>query len=186
MSDVTDGAAYELDLTAHRFMAVYLHGEIRLPVQLPSFLSFSRPSPGATNYSSSDESVARVDAQGMVTVLRNGQSTITALGTAGSDTHYMLTVKGIRGLEFLARQGSTWQNAVNLCASVGMQLPSQADFALLSSLYGAEFSGLGLPNYPIWGALIGADTAWSYHPHTRQLTAESTDSNTLRQVAGIG
>ncbi|MEA5673584.1 Ig-like domain-containing protein [Pseudomonas sp. MH2] len=177
--------AYEFDLTAQRFTPVYLDGELKLPGELPAFLRFTRAAPGATSYACDDESVATVDDQGQVTALRNGQATITAQSPGGPQS-YVLTVKGIRGLEFLARQGSTWQSADTLCKSVGMQLPTQADFITLQGLYGAQMAGLGLPNYPIWGASLGGGTAWTYDPYTQVLTSESTDVNILRQVAGIG
>ncbi|WP_411384270.1 Ig-like domain-containing protein [Pseudomonas sp. L7] len=177
--------AHELDLTAQRFTPVYLDGELKLPGQLPVFLRFTRIAPGATSYASSDESVATVDNQGQVTALRNGQTTITAQSPGGPQS-YVLTVTGIRGLEFLARQGSTWQSADTLCKSAGMQLPTQADFTKVQGAYGVQMADLGLPNYPIWGAALDGGTAWTYHPYTQVLTSESTDANTLRQVAGVG
>ncbi|MEV5200517.1 Ig-like domain-containing protein [Streptomyces sp. NPDC053720] len=177
---------HTVDLTTRKFAPVYKNGEMRLPKKLPDYLSFSRPADGATGYTSSDESVATVDAQGKVTILRNGKTTVTAQTTAGTKS-YELTVTGIRGLEILSNQAVTWQNAKNLADQLGLDLPGQLDFETIVNLYGAELASvLTPPNAPVWGELLGADTAWTLDPVTLAVTAESTGPNNLRQVAGIG
>lgn len=183
--DISDGFTgnHVVDLSALRLPVFYHNGNIKLPQQLPAQMRFARPLLGAIGYKSSDASVATVDGAGNVSVLRNGSTTITATLTAGSTQQYTLNITGLVGLEILAAS-STWSNAEKLCRSLGMRLPSQSDFALFKNAYGAQL-GQWLPDLAIWGDAIGADSAWTFHPHTAVITGESSKGGVLRQAAGM-
>lgn len=115
--------------------------------------------------------------------LRNGSTTITATLASGSTQQYQLTVTGLVGLEILAAS-STQSSAEKLCKSLGMRMPSKSDFILFKNVYGDQL-GQWLPDLAIWGETIGADSAWTFHPHTAVITGESSKGGVLRQAAGI-
>ncbi|HCL54881.1 Ig-like domain-containing protein [Pseudomonas fulva] len=182
---ISDGftGSHEVDFSAQR-LPVFLHnGKIKLPKQLPAQMKFARPLLGATGYKSSDASVATVDGAGNIGVLRNGSTTITATLASGSTEQYQLTVTGLVGLEILAAS-STRSSAEKLCKSLGMRMPSKSDFILFKNVYGDQL-GQWLPDLAIWGETIGADSAWTFHPHTGVITGESSKDGVLRQAAGI-
>jgi hypothetical protein len=183
--DISDGftGAHVVDLSAQRVPVFYHNGTIKLPQSLPAQMHFARPLAGATGYKSSNASVATVDSAGNVSVLRNGSTTITATLASGDEQQYSLTVTGLVGLEALA-SSATFSNAEKTCKAVGMRMPRQSDFALFKSAYGSQL-GEWLPNLAIWGEAIGADSAWTFHPHTALIVGESSENGALRQVAGM-
>ncbi|WP_252089046.1 Ig-like domain-containing protein [Pseudomonas sp. MWU13-3659] len=175
-----------LDLTGKLRLAVYRNGMMVLPEEGPARapLTFTRQAPGARAYSSLDNSVATVDASGRVTVLRNGQTTITAQLPTGPQS-YVLTVTGLRGIEVVANQGSSWNAASQLCASLGAVLPTKVDFEDLKGDYPGRMRSFGLPAYPIWGESLGAGTSLTFDPRTDAVSSETSDANNLRQVACV-
>ncbi|AIZ32985.1 hypothetical protein DZC75_11510 [Pseudomonas parafulva] len=175
---------HQVDLSRHLYRPLYANGQVRLPKTLPGFVYYERTLPGATAYTSSDPSVATVTQAGRVTLLRNGQSTITAQTPQGAQS-YSLTVTGIRGLEVLSTSAVTWQNAKNLCDSLGMSMPQERDFRAMVEYYGADLPQALDPRAPLWGESLGAGTAVTLNPVTLKITAESTQANNLRQVVGI-
>ncbi|AJQ51045.1 MULTISPECIES: Ig-like domain-containing protein [Pseudomonas] len=183
--DISEGFSgdHVVDLSAQRLPVFYHNGVIKLPQNLPAQMHFARPLTGATGYTSSNASVATVDSTGNVSVLRNGNTTITATLADGATQQYVLRVTGLVGLEMLA-SSATFSGAERLCRGLGMRVPSQSDFALFNSTYGSQMKQW-LPNLAIWGQAIGAGTAWTFHPHTAVITGESTAASALRQVAGM-
>ncbi|MBO9551312.1 Ig-like domain-containing protein [Pseudomonas sp.] len=183
--DISDGftGGHVVDLSAQRVPVFYHNGKIKLPKNLPAQMSFARPLTGATGYKSSNASVATVDSAGNVSALRNGSTTITATLANGDKQQYSLIVTGLVGLEVLA-SSATLNNAEKTCKAVGMRMPRQSDFALFKSAYGNQM-GEWLPNLAIWGEAIGADSAWTFHPHTGVITGEASEKGALRQVAGM-
>lgn len=171
------------DLSERVAPLFYHNGVIKLPHALPSEMQFARPLQNATGYTSSDGSIATVDGAGNVSLLRNGRTTITATLADGTQQQYTLTVKGLTELEVLA-SSATFKGAGTLCKRVGMRLPSHADFALFKSTYGSQL-GQWLPDLAMWGEAIGADSAWTFHPHTAVITGESSAAGIKRQVAGM-
>jgi len=183
--DISDGfsGVHAVDLSAQRLPVFYHNGVIKLPQNLPGQMHFARPLTGATGYTSSNASVATVDSTGNVSVLRNGNTTITATLAGGVTRQYALSVAGLVGLEMLA-SSATFSRAETLCRGLGMRVPSQSELALFKSTYGSQMRQW-LPDLAIWGQAIGANTAWTFHPHTAVITGESTATGTLRQVAGM-
>ncbi|MFR0674134.1 Ig-like domain-containing protein [Enterobacterales bacterium AW_CKDN230030176-1A_HGKHYDSX7] len=183
--DVTDGfsGVHTVDVSSQPVPIFYQNGVIKLPQELPDSMQFVRPLAGATGYESSDESIATVDNTGRVSVLRNGSTTIAATLADGARQQYVLVVRGLIGLEMLA-SSATFDKARTLCRSMSMRMPKQTDFALFKKAYGRQL-GQWLPNVAIWGEAIGADSAWTFHPHTSEITGEPSAKSVLRQVAGM-
>lgn len=175
--------SYSHDLTGKGLVAVYRDGEMLLPRPGPEreAFSFVRQAPGATGYTSSDQSVAVVDGQGRVTVLRNGVATITAQ-VAGQAQAYQLTVLGIHQFEVVASKGVTWDQASGQCATLGAGMPQVLDFNDLKGRFPAQMRTLQLANYPAWGAKVNGQLATTFDPRTDEVTSEKADANTLRQV----
>jgi len=175
--------AVEFDLAPHNYLVAYTHSEARPPAQLPAFTRMQRALPGASGYASSDEKVARVDNLGIVTALCNGVTTITASGAPTGPASYQLTVKGIDELHVLSTD-TNWSGADQLCRDVGLTLPSVADFARLKLFYPLPIGFyLNLPDYPVWGTVIGAGTANTFDLNTG--AAEGMDLTALLQVVGV-
>jgi len=176
------GGAVDFDLSAHNYMVAYTHSEARPPQQQPDFTRMQRVYPGATGYSSSDQKVALVDSNGMVTALANGQSSITASGPSGP-VSYQLTVKGIDEFHVLS-SAADWAGADQLCRDTGLTLPTLADFSRLTSFYPLPIGFyLNLPDYPVWGSILGAGTASTFDLNTGEL--QGADVSTLLQAAGV-
>ncbi|MDR0276855.1 MAG: Ig-like domain-containing protein [Paucimonas sp.] len=173
----------EFDLSAHNYLVAYTHSEARPPAEVPAFTRMQRALPGATGYSSSDEKVAQVDNVGMVTAQGNGVATITASGAPGGAASYELTIKGIDEMHVLSN-AADWAGADQLCRQTGLTLPSLADFARLRQFYPLPIGFyLNLPDYPVWGTVIGAGTANTYDLNSG--AAEGMDLTTLLQVMGV-
>ncbi|WP_460415424.1 Ig-like domain-containing protein [Pseudomonas sp. microsymbiont 2] len=178
---------FTLDLSGKLRLAFYRDGEMQLPEdgEARAPLRFTREAPGATSYQSSDSSIATVDDRGAVTALRNGQTTITAKVPSGSQS-YVLTVTGLKGLEVISKQGAkAWANADGICRELQLRLPSKVELDDLKGDYPGQLRKLDLPDYPIWGGAQSAGTAWTYYARTDEVTSESRDANTLRQVACV-
>lgn len=175
--------AVEFDLAEHNYMVAYTHSEARPPEQLPAFTRMQRALPGATGYSSSDETVARVDNLGVVTAQGNGQASITASGAPSGPSSYTLTVKGIREFHVLSN-AADWSGAETLCNQVGLTLPTTGDFSRLKLFYPLPIGFyLNLPDYPVWGAFLGAGTAYTFDLNSGD--TESSDTSSLLQVVGV-
>ncbi|MBJ9975118.1 hypothetical protein IAE35_06350 [Pseudomonas sp. S75] len=184
--DVDQGFSGEqrIDLSKHLYKPLYVNGQVRLPKSLPSYAFYDRALPGASAYRSSDPSVATVDGKGRVTLMRNGQSTITA-DLPGGPQSYVLTVSGISGLEVLSAQPVDWQSAKNLCDAMGMAMPQERDFRFIIDAYGVELSRVLDARAPLWGASVGGNTALTLDPIKLTVTSEAVQPNKLRQVIGI-
>lgn len=175
--------AVEFDLASHNYIVAYTHSQARPPEQLPDFTRMQRVLPGATGYASDNESVARVDNQGIVTAVSNGQATITASGAPGGSASYQLTVKGIAELHVVSSKAN-WEGAERLCNELGLALPTPGDFARLLDFYPPPVdSYLELPNYPVWGTFLGANTANTFD--LNRGVAEAQDIAAQLQAAGI-
>ncbi|MFD2644637.1 hypothetical protein [Pseudomonas japonica] len=173
----------EFDLSPHNYLVAYTNSQARPPEELPAFTRMQRVLPGATGYGSSDETIARVDHLGIVTALSNGAVSITASGAPSGPSSYQLTIKGIDELHVLS-SAADWSGADRLCRDTGLTLPSVADFARLKVFYPLPIGFyLNLPDYPVWGTVIGAGTANTYDLNSG--AAEGMDITSLLQVVGV-
>lgn len=175
--------AVEFDLSPHNYLVAYTHSQARPPAELPAFTRMQRALPGATGYSSSDEKVAVVDSLGIVTALSNGAASITASGAPSGPASYQLTVKGIDELHVLS-SAADWAGADQLCRDTGLSLPTLADFSRLKLFYPLPIGFyLELPDYPVWGTVIGAGTANTFDLNSG--AAEGMDTSALLQAVGV-
>lgn len=172
----------EFDLAAYAYMVLYIHNIARPPADIPQFATLQRVQPGATAYSSDNEAVATVDAQGTVTVQGNGLVTITASGAPSGPGSYRLTITGIDEFHILGSKAMEWSGAQALCVEAGCVLPTSTDFARLKNFYRLPI-GYGLPDLPAWGAPLGAETALTLNLISGQLGG--TDVSDLLQGAGV-
>ncbi|WP_175652261.1 hypothetical protein [Pseudomonas sp. Marseille-P9899] len=179
------GGAFEFDLAPHNYQVLYINSEARPPKEIPPFARMQRVMPGATRYSSSDEKIATVDAFGIVIARCNGQTTITASGSANGPDSYVLTVTGIGEFHVLS-SAVTWEGAQQLCTQTGLVQPSLADFSRFMQFYPLN-AGLehGLPDYPAWGMFIGAGTAYTLDLNTGDVSSAGTGEFNYLQAVGV-
>ena len=175
------GGSVEFDLSRHNYMVFYTHSEARPPKDIPPFARLQRVMPGATDYSSDNEKVAKVDAYGIVTAQGNGQATISASGGPSGPGSYLLTIKGIDEFHILSPQAD-WEGAQELCSETGCLQPSSTDFIRLMVFYPRPIAQ-DLPILAAWGEENGADTAWTFDLVGGLMGSE--DMSELLQVAGI-
>ena len=175
------GGSVEFDLALHNYMVFYTHNEARPPKDIPPFARLQRVMPGATDYSSDNEKVAKVDAYGIVTAQGNGQATISASGGSSGPGSYLLTIKGIDEFHLLSPEAD-WEGARELCSDTGCLQPSSTDFVRLMVFYPPPIAQ-NLPDLAVWGQALGAGTAWTFDLYSGEMSGE--DTSELRQVAGI-
>lgn len=184
-------AAQTLDLTSRNYIVFSdSNGVVRPPPRVPGYAQLSRVQPGALQYTSDNDAVARVDGNGQVSVWGNGTVTITATTAAGTAASYVLTVRGVRQLELLSAQyRSTWEQARTLASAGGYRLPSDSDFQALLQLYpttaGTPAETLDLAPYWVWGQAVGAGTAVYLDLNDGLVTSGHAGDNELGYPAGI-
>lgn len=175
------GGSVDFDLAPHNYMVFYTHNEARPPKNIPPFARLQRVMPGATDYSSDNEKVAKVDGYGIVTAQGNGQATISASGGPNGPGSYRLTIKGIDEFHILS-PAADWEGAQELCSERGCVQPSSTDFTRLMVFYPPPIAQ-NLPNLAVWGEELGAGTAWAFDLVGGVMQGE--DMSELLQVAGI-
>lgn len=174
---------FDFDLASHNYVVAYTHSVARPPEPIPDLARIQRVLPGATDYSSSDETIALVDRFGVVTVQRNGRVSITATGAPSGPATYHMTVKGIREFHVLSSTAD-WAGAERLSREAGMALPTSADFSRLKHFYRLPIGHfLDLPERPVWGEALGAGTAWIFDLNSGD--SDSVDTAMLLQVVGV-
>lgn len=158
-------AAQALDLSRHNYIVFSdSEGVVKVPPTPPDYAYYTRVQPGAVQYASDNDAIARVDGNGRVSIWGNGSVTITATTAAGAASSYTLTVSGVRQLQLLSlAYQSTWEQAKELAIARGYSLPTEQDLQVLVQLYspapGTFARTFDLGPYAVWGEWLGAGTA---------------------------
>ncbi|MBV6286140.1 Ig-like domain-containing protein [Pseudomonas aegrilactucae] len=180
-----------LDLSSHPYIVFSdANGVVHPPPTIPTYAQFTRVQPGAQQYTSDNDAMARVDANGQVSVWGNGSVTITATTAAGTSSSYTLTVRGVRQLQLLSTQDkSTWAQAQALASAGGYSVPTEQDFRVMLKLYslapGTFAKTYDLNPYWIWGQAVGAGTAVYLDMYDDLVTAGYASEYDLAYPAGI-
>lgn len=180
-----------LDLRSRNYIVFSdSNGVVRPPPSIPVYAQFTRVQPGAIQYASDNDAIARVDGNGQVSVWGNGTLTVTATSAAGTFSSYALTVRGVRQLQMLSTQyQSTWEQAQALASNAGLSLPTEHDFAALLQLYpsptGTFASTFDLDPYWVWGQPVGAGTAVYLDLYDGLITSGRASEFELGYPAGI-
>lgn len=183
-------AAQVLDLSKRNYVVlVDSEGTPRPPQSLPTYAHYTRVQAGAIRYSVDNNTIARADEHGQVSVWGNGEVTVTAQTAAGSTASYVLSVRGVRELRVFGTEYVTWENARRQVLEKGYRLPRYQDYEALLALYnlppGALADTLDLSLYWVWGEWVGANTAVILSLDDNLITSEWTAPTQLGYAAGI-
>ncbi|MBX8533596.1 Ig-like domain-containing protein [Pseudomonas cichorii] len=190
---LTLSAGFEADATLDLSTKNYVVAEHELPANPPAFAQITRAADWGTGpytYSSSDDSVATVDADGTATARTNGSCTISARDSTGETRAYSLTVSGIKVVHFLT--GSTdWAGMQSVCTAAGVDPITVAQFKQLWTQYSDNLpvsTYLGWLDYPFWTAdALGGGTYWTYDLSGNDVdeNASSSDASLPLQAVGV-
>ncbi|VVD83599.1 Ig-like domain-containing protein [Pandoraea anhela] len=164
------------------------------PRDVPEYGTFLREASFGTapyRYSSSDTSVATVQATGRVLLTGNGRATITATDATNQTRSYTLNVSGIRQIFFVS-PSANWAGARTAAAAAGVRVPTVDEFkAFWRSYYpssGPVASYSGWLSYRFWTATeLGAGTSFAYDLNgaSEQGNATGRNQSDFLQVLGI-
>lgn len=152
---------------------VTLAGKIYLlpayPDLLPSFPSGTTikrvPSGGVAPYTftTSDAKVAKVDAEGLVSVRGNGVATISVTDASGDSKSYVVTVTGV--IECHGVGSGNYTQMSNGAARIGGRIPSIHELIEIHNAYGNRWP-MGNANY--WSSTVAKNVLgakWYYVKH---------------------